>query len=509
MAGFVTYAQNFEDLMLWRALHDVERGFYIDVGAADPVEDSATFVFYKHGWTGINIEPAPDHFAALQASRPHDRNLMCLVGSVPGTAELKYFPQTGLSTTDAKFARQHVEQRGYELTIVERQVRTLADICAEYVTGDIHFLKIDVEGAERDVLRGADFSRWRPWIVLAEATEPNSVVENWQDWEPLLIDADYRFVWFDGLNRFYVAGERIEQLGGAFHAPPNVFDKWSLPAPPAAPPDIASLQAQVAALQAAEEARQLADRRRGENEAARVVAADSYANAEAARILAEDARRAAEWQRREAEQARQRAEQERHGAEAARNHAENRRESQKRTEASACEDASQARIRELEDALRTSQAHCAALLASSSWRVTAPARQVARFVKAPGAMLIPREDFGTRILQVAGTDASAAKRVARVGAYGAARICAHVPGGRALTRRLERTAPGLYGWLQARYGAYRRSYLGDEEAAPGGHYQEVQAELPSVAPDIATQPDISAEEDSMLTRLRSWSHFTR
>jgi len=54
---FVSYAQNYEDVMLWRALKHIENGFYIDVGAAWPSEHSVTKLFYDEGWRGINIEP--------------------------------------------------------------------------------------------------------------------------------------------------------------------------------------------------------------------------------------------------------------------------------------------------------------------------------------------------------------------------------------------------------------------------------------------------------------------
>ena len=52
---FVSYAQNFEDVMLHRALNHVVRGFYIDVGAADPEALSVTKAFYDNGWHGINV----------------------------------------------------------------------------------------------------------------------------------------------------------------------------------------------------------------------------------------------------------------------------------------------------------------------------------------------------------------------------------------------------------------------------------------------------------------------
>ena len=51
--SFVSYAQNFEDVMLWRALKHIDCGFYIDVGAQDPVIDSVTKSFYDHGWRGV------------------------------------------------------------------------------------------------------------------------------------------------------------------------------------------------------------------------------------------------------------------------------------------------------------------------------------------------------------------------------------------------------------------------------------------------------------------------
>ena len=54
---FISYAQNFEDIRLWRALKFFENGFYIDVGANDPTHDSVTKAFYDRGWSGINVEP--------------------------------------------------------------------------------------------------------------------------------------------------------------------------------------------------------------------------------------------------------------------------------------------------------------------------------------------------------------------------------------------------------------------------------------------------------------------
>ncbi len=226
---FVSYAQNYEDVLLWRALGSVAAGFYIDVGAFHPDEDSVTRAFHDRGWTGVNVEPVDALFTRLAAARPRDVTLRCAVGAVSGVTSLKIVQNTGLSTTDPSQAAG-LDVQGVASQAEPTQVRSLADICREHALGDIHFLKIDVEGAERAVLEGADFTRYRPWIVLLEAVAPETRAPTHERWEDLMLAADYRFVWFDGLNRFYVAAEQYAALGCYFTAPPNVFDDFIRPA---------------------------------------------------------------------------------------------------------------------------------------------------------------------------------------------------------------------------------------------------------------------------------------
>ncbi len=86
-------------------------------------------------------------------------------------------------------------------------------------------------------MEGADFTRWRPWVVLVEALDPRTLQPNHAAWEDLLLAASYRFAWFDALNRFYVAEEHHERLTPRLALPPNVFDNFVRAAvPPPAPP---------------------------------------------------------------------------------------------------------------------------------------------------------------------------------------------------------------------------------------------------------------------------------
>jgi FkbM family methyltransferase len=222
---FISYAQNYEDVILWRALKHIEKGFYIDVGANDPVLDSVTRAFYDRGWRGINIEPVTAWFQKLQRERPEDINLQVAASNTSG--ELLFFEvvDTGLSTTNSNFAAQHAKDRGYRLEEYNVPAKTITNICREENFLEIHFLKVDVEGSETVVLEGIDFRIIRPWIVLVEATLPNTQVEDYKSWESLIIDSNYHFVYFDGLNRFYVADEHRE-LDTAFQRPPNYWDDF-------------------------------------------------------------------------------------------------------------------------------------------------------------------------------------------------------------------------------------------------------------------------------------------
>lgn len=222
---FISYAQNREDVMLWRALGHIKNGFYIDVGANDPQQDSVTRAFYDRGWWGINIEPVPSLHARLQEQRARDINLGIAAGATDAELTLFDLPEVnGWATANPEVAAAH-RADGHLVVESTVAVRRLADICAEHVRADIHFLKIDVEGFEEEVLRGMDLQRWRPWVVVVEATMPNSRDTNHAQWEELVTRHAYRFAYFDGLNRYYVAEEHGE-LMAALSIPPNVFDEY-------------------------------------------------------------------------------------------------------------------------------------------------------------------------------------------------------------------------------------------------------------------------------------------
>lgn len=222
-APFVSYAQNGEDVVLWRALEGVSAGRYVEVGANHPRDDSVTRAFYDRGWSGITIEPVP-YFADLhRAERPRD-----------------HLVQAAITNTG----------RGQITLPVDLLVPTLRldDVLAEsgWAGEEIHFMLIDVEGAERDVLQSVDLRRWRPWVLVVEATEPNSTVTTHSEWEPGLIAQGYQYCLFDGVSRFYVADEKADLLRAALSYPACVLDNYQTPSLTAAMRERRELLQQIA-----------------------------------------------------------------------------------------------------------------------------------------------------------------------------------------------------------------------------------------------------------------------
>ncbi|MGQ0839916.1 FkbM family methyltransferase [Actinokineospora sp.] len=221
----ISYAQNAEDVVLARLFTDRTTGRYVDLGAGDPVADSVTKHFYDLGWRGVNVEPSPTMAEQIRAARPDDVTLAVAVGAKPGTAILHVVSDNwGRSTLDGDLARRYRDDDGWASADVEVEVVTLAALLDAH-PGPVDFLKIDVEGAEHDVITGADWDRHRPRVVVVEATEPGAPIPSHQSWEPILLDADYRCALFDGLNRFYAAHDDEDALR-VLSAPANVFDTY-------------------------------------------------------------------------------------------------------------------------------------------------------------------------------------------------------------------------------------------------------------------------------------------
>jgi FkbM family methyltransferase len=234
----LTYAQNFEDVMLARLFGEQSSGFYIDIGAWHPTELSVTKYFYDLGWFGINVEPIRKQYELFAAERPRDVNLCFAVTDRKGS--LRFYEctsSTELSTIDNARAEALAKER-YKIISYDVDAVTPGEIFAYSGGKIVDFLKIDVEGCEERILRSVDWQSFRPRVLVVEARtrldQPSidwdyiDALRNWDAWEPLVLANGYVFAWDDGLNRFYLRHEDAH-LARRLAVPPGVYDQLRFP----------------------------------------------------------------------------------------------------------------------------------------------------------------------------------------------------------------------------------------------------------------------------------------
>lgn len=222
-----SFANNSEDILLLRCFKGQREGLYVDVGANKAVDESVTCAFCDMGWRGLKIETVPERASELRWARPRDITIGAAASSVNGVATLfRTAGSAGLSSLSSSYLEQQLAGEGADLRKwpITVATKTLTAMLSEHDVKEIDFLKIDVEGNEEEVVAGMDFTRWRPKVLVIEALTPTKPPEpSHQRWEPSLIEAGYMFVYFDGLNRFYLSKE-AEAFARHFDTPVHVFD---------------------------------------------------------------------------------------------------------------------------------------------------------------------------------------------------------------------------------------------------------------------------------------------
>lgn len=203
-----SHTADMEDVILYQVFHDIDDVFYIDVGANDPDISSVTRLFYTGGGHGINIEPIPEMVALYKSERPRDITLCVGAGKKRETKTL-YLQGMASGEVSTTLESNRISQNVKTLDI---DIVPLKDICDKYLDAkqEIHFLKVDVEGAEKEVLEGADLESYRPWCIVMESTLPCTDIPCYMEWEPELLNHCYHLAYTHGVNRYYIADEHQE-----------------------------------------------------------------------------------------------------------------------------------------------------------------------------------------------------------------------------------------------------------------------------------------------------------
>ena len=156
------------DLLLKHFFRDKKEGIYIDVGCFHPKLANNTYLLYKKGWRGINIDVDPHTIEIFNYLRPRDYNKQIAVSDKSGEVDLYFYHNRSAINTLSK--ETFVSRGGKSLDIKKIKSETLNSIIenSPYQNNKIDFLTIDVEGYEINVLKRFDINKYRPDIIVLE-----------------------------------------------------------------------------------------------------------------------------------------------------------------------------------------------------------------------------------------------------------------------------------------------------------------------------------------------------
>jgi len=207
-----SYAQCGEDLILNLILNK-ERGFYIDIGANNPVVQSNTMFFYKKGWRGINIDATPGSMTGFNKIRKRDINLEIAVSGESKEIALYLFESSFYNTSDENFASKH---KNILIDKILIKASSLENILDRYLdNAEIDFMSIDVEGNDYDVLISNNWLKYRPSVIVVEyITYCKSNLENNKKTKKFLEDVGYSLFCSSVTNAFFLENHFYQERFG-------------------------------------------------------------------------------------------------------------------------------------------------------------------------------------------------------------------------------------------------------------------------------------------------------
>jgi len=201
-----SYSQLKEDIIISKILK-YSKGFYVDIGCNHPIRNNNTYLLYKRGWNGLNIDLSKLNIDLFKVFRPRDHNICEVI--LDKNANVKIFipnndPASYESTINKKFAKKLAKKKNYKHTCINKKGLNWKAILRKYKIkiNKIDFLKIDVEGIDLRILKSINIVKYKIKLLMIET--PNFDKENNKKINIYLKKMGYKNIYSNILNSIFV-----------------------------------------------------------------------------------------------------------------------------------------------------------------------------------------------------------------------------------------------------------------------------------------------------------------
>ena len=195
-----SYSMFGEDIFIEKFFKKKSKGIYVDVGCYHPIDGNNTYLLFKKGWNGINIDLNKTSIELFNKARKKDFNLRIAVSNK--FKKIKYFYRKKinmLNTINKKFAKSSF-RKGFKTSFVQADTLNSVLKKTKLKNKKIDFLNLDIEGNEINALKSLNFRKYNPKLICVEIhnyPSSKSKINNLKS-NPIysfLLRKSYRKVW--------------------------------------------------------------------------------------------------------------------------------------------------------------------------------------------------------------------------------------------------------------------------------------------------------------------------
>ncbi len=164
----ISYSYGGVDLLILDIFKNQKKGYYLDIGCAHPIKNNNTYLLYKKGWNGVNIDLDKENIDLFNSYRKRDFNVTAAVSDKEGETDLYFYHNKSALNTISK---QNADFQKAEISSIKKiKTQSINKILenSPYKDQKIDFLSVDVEGSELDIFKNFDFNKYSPKVIVVE-----------------------------------------------------------------------------------------------------------------------------------------------------------------------------------------------------------------------------------------------------------------------------------------------------------------------------------------------------
>ncbi len=199
-----TYSMYGEDLIIQNFFKNKKKGYYVDIGCYHPIDGNNTYLLYKKGWSGVNIDINQLSIDLFKKARKDDLNINIAISNKLKKVKLYYRKKINmLNTIDKNFAKINFKKGFSTKTIFSNSLNSILER-TKYKNKKIDFLNLDIEGNEINALKSINFKKYKPKLICIEIHNLQSTNNvNYYLKSPIykfLKNKGYKLLWNNGFS---------------------------------------------------------------------------------------------------------------------------------------------------------------------------------------------------------------------------------------------------------------------------------------------------------------------